>query len=50
MVVRLAMGLIGLLIAVGGFLVNWHYKRKDDKRRQIEHEARMAERGFYEPG
>lgn len=43
-------GLLGLVIAVAGFLVNWHYKRKDDKRRQVEHEARMAERGFYEQG
>lgn len=43
-------GLLGLAIAVAGFLVNWYYKRKDDKRLQVEHEARMAERGFYEQG
>lgn len=43
-------GLAGLVIAIAGFLVNWHYKRKHDKRMQVEHEARMAERGFYEQG
>ncbi len=37
--------LIGLLVAVGGFLVNWYYKAKEDKRRQVEHDRRM---GLYE--
>lgn len=24
----------GLVIALGGFVINWHYRRKDDKRKQ----------------
>ena len=37
--------LIGLLVAIGGFLVNWYYKAKEDKRQQAEHDRRM---GLYE--
>lgn len=37
--------LIGVLVAVGGFCVNWYYKHKEDKRRQEEHNRRM---GLYE--
>ena len=37
--------LIGILIGVGGFLVNWYYRHKEDKRRDAEHKARM---GLYE--
>lgn len=33
----------GLLIAVIGLLVQWYYKRKDDKRNQALHDARMSE-------
>lgn len=34
--------LCGLLVAVGGLLVNWYYKAKHDRRQQEEHNARMA--------
>ena len=34
--------LIGAAVAVGGFLVNWYYKAKDDRRRQIEHDRVMG--------
>lgn len=37
--------LVGIFIGVGGFLVNWYYKHKEDKRQQLEHERRM---GLYE--
>lgn len=37
--------LVGLLLGVGGFIVNWYYKHKQDKREQAEHERRM---GLYE--
>ena len=37
--------LIGLLVAIGGFLVNWYYKAKEDKRKQPKHDGRM---GLYE--
>lgn len=37
--------LIGLLLGLGGFIVNWYYKHKEDKRQQREHEARM---GMYD--
>ena len=37
--------LFGILIGVGGFLVNWYYRHKEDKRRQEEHDRRM---GLYE--
>lgn len=31
----------GLLIAVIGLIVQWYYKRKDDRREVEEHTARM---------
>ncbi len=34
--------LIGILIAVAGFGVNWYYRHKEDKRQQAEHERRMG--------
>ena len=37
--------LVGIIIGVGGFLVNWYYRHKEDKRREAEHKARM---GLYE--
>lgn len=37
--------LAGLLLGVAGFLVNWYYRYKADRRAQREHEARM---GLYE--
>lgn len=36
---------IGIVIGVAGFIVNWYYKHKEDKRREAEHKARM---GLYE--
>lgn len=42
--------LFGLFLGFAGFLVNWYYKHKDDKRREREHAARMSERGFYDAG
>lgn len=33
--------LMGLLLGVGGFIVNWYYRHKEDKRQQAEHELRM---------
>lgn len=35
------LGLLGLLIALAGFLVNVHYRRKQDQRDEREHEKRM---------
>lgn len=44
-------GLIGVLVAVGGLMINWHYKREngkrlraEDARRQREHDLRIRER------
>ena len=37
--------LVGILIGVGGFCVNWYYRHKQDKREQAEHERRMREAG-----
>lgn len=34
--------LIGIVLGVAGFLVNWFYKYKQDRREQIEHNAKMA--------
>lgn len=33
--------LAGLCIAAAGFLVNWYYKAKEDRRAQAEHDRRM---------
>ncbi len=33
--------LAGLVLAAAGFMVNWYYKHKEDKRQQLEHERRM---------
>lgn len=35
----------GIILGVGGFLVNWYYRAKEDRRQQVEHERRM---GLYE--
>lgn len=32
----------GIVIGAAGLLVNWHYKAKQDRREQREHEKRMA--------
>lgn len=37
--------LMGILIGLVGLGVNWHYKHKEDKRRQAEHNQRM---GLYQ--
>jgi len=33
--------LFGVLLGLGGFIVNWYYKHKEDKRRQAEHDLKM---------
>lgn len=33
--------LIGIVLGVGGFIVNWYYKAKQDKREQELHDRRM---------
>lgn len=33
--------LMGIFIGLAGLMINWHYKHKEDKRRQAEHERRM---------
>lgn len=40
--------LMGLIVGVAGFLVNWFYKAKQDRREEREHLARMAEIGRTE--
>ena len=35
--------LIGIVVGVAGFAVNWFYKHREDKRQQAEHEARMSQ-------
>lgn len=37
------LGLIGVLVALAGFLVNWYYKHKEDLRREQAHAKRMRE-------
>jgi len=34
--------IIGILIGITGLLVQWHYRRKQDRREQEEHDKRMA--------
>lgn len=34
--------LVGILIGVIGGIVSWHYRRKEDKRRQEMHELKVA--------
>lgn len=36
--------LIGILIGVGGLLMQWHYSRKRDRREEAEHKLRMGEK------
>lgn len=36
---------LGILLGLGGFIVNWYYKHKHDKREEIEHARRM---GMYD--
>ena len=37
------MTFIGAAVAVIGMGINWYYKRKEDRRGQEEHDARMRE-------
>lgn len=34
--------IVGLIATVAGFLVNLHFKRKDDRRRTAQHDKFMA--------
>lgn len=34
--------LVGIILGIGGFIVNWYYKYKQDKREQELHDQRMA--------
>lgn len=34
---------VGAGVAIIGLVVNWYYKRKEDRRAQEEHDARMRE-------
>lgn len=34
--------LVGVVVAVGGFLINWYYRHKQDQREQAEHDRRMG--------
>jgi uncharacterized membrane protein len=33
---------IGIIATILTCLINWHYKRKDDKRRQVEHDLAVS--------
>jgi ABC-type transport system involved in cytochrome bd biosynthesis fused ATPase/permease subunit len=35
--------LVGLILGVAGFIVNWYYRHKQDRREQVEHERRMRD-------
>lgn len=39
--------LIGIVLGVAGFIVNWYYKHKQDRRESLEHKRKMA---LYEAG
>jgi hypothetical protein len=34
--------LVGVLLGLGGFGVNWYYQHKRNKREQAEHDRRMG--------
>ena len=36
------LGLVGALVAVGGLVVTWYYKREANRRQAREHALRMA--------
>lgn len=36
------LGLVGALVAIGGLVVTWYYKREANKRHAAEHQLRMA--------
>lgn len=35
--------LAGIALGLGGLIVNWFYKHKEDRRRQAEHDKRMRD-------
>lgn len=35
--------LAGIFLGLGGLVVNWYYRHKEDRRNQAEHELRKAE-------
>lgn len=35
--------LVGILLGVGGFIVNWYYRAKEDRRQEREHQRRMGD-------
>ena len=35
--------LVGMVLGIAGFAVNWYYKLRQDRREQAEHERRMAQ-------
>lgn len=35
--------LVGVIIGVAGFFVNWYYKAREDKRKHEEHRVRMKQ-------
>jgi hypothetical protein len=37
--------LFGVFLGLGGLVINWYYKYKEDKRQQQEHDRRMNPRG-----
>lgn len=34
--------LAGIVLGIAGFLVNWYYKHKQDRREAVEHKRKMA--------
>jgi hypothetical protein len=36
--------IVGIVVTILTFVLNWYYKRKDEKRKQIEHELAVAGR------
>lgn len=35
--------LVGLILGLSGFALNWYYSRKRDRREEMEHELRIRE-------
>ncbi|WP_398493360.1 holin [Variovorax sp.] len=35
-------GLVGAVVAVGGLVLAWYYKREANRRQAVEHELRVA--------
>lgn len=40
-----SVGLLGVVIALCGLLMQWYFNRKRDRRETLEHEARMRKLG-----